>query len=348
MSGGLGSRFWPKSRKSMPKQFLKIVGDKTMIECTIDRIKGIIDDDKIYVVTNKMYAPIIKNILKMDDKHIFMEPLNKETATCIGLAAVKLLKKDFDATMVVLPSDHYIEGHENFEKTINRGIQSAAEGDFLVTLGINPTRPESGYGYIEKGDEIEKGFFKVKRFVEKPNVDVAKSFIEKGSYLWNSGMFIWRADRLLREIKKYIPELYRSLMKIYEFVDTPYEETVIKEEYEKIDGISIDFGVMQRTHRAAVIETNFVWDDIGSFNAFDRFIERDKDGNIINNCNAGLLDVKDTMILGNSRMIAAIGIKDMIIVDTEDVVLICPRERCQDVKELVKKLSSDNSLERFV
>lgn len=161
-------------------------------------------------------------------------------------------------------------------------------------------------------------------------------------------MFIWRADRLLREIKKYIPELYRSLMKIYEFVDTPYEETVIKEEYEKIDGISIDFGVMQRTHRAAVIETNFVWDDIGSFNAFDRFIERDKDGNIINNCNAGLLDVKDTMILGNSRMIAAIGIKDMIIVDTEDVVLICPRERCQDVKELVKKLSSDNSLERFV
>ena len=348
MSGGLGSRFWPKSRKNMPKQFLKTVGEKTMIECTIDRINGIIDNDKIYVVTNKIYTPIIKNILKIDDKHIFMEPLNKETATCIGLAAVKLLKKDFDATMVVLPSDHYIDGHENFEKMLVKGIQCAAEGDFLVTMGINPTRPESGYGYIEKGDEIEKGFFRVKRFVEKPNADVAKSFIEKGSYLWNSGMFIWRADRLLKEIKKYIPELYKSLMRIYEFIDTPSEENVIKEEYEKIDGISIDFGVMQRTHRAAVLETSFVWDDIGSFTAFERFMSKDNDGNIVNNCDTGFFDVKDTMVLGNGRMVAAIGIKNMIIVDTEDVVLICPRERCQEVKELVKKLSSDNSMERFI
>lgn len=201
MSGGLGSRFWPKSRKSLPKQFLKTVGDKTMIECTIDRISNIIPRERTYVVTNKTYVPIIKDLLKISDDNIFKEPLNRETASCIGLAAVKLLKKDFEAVMVVLPSDHVIIGQENFEATLQIGIDAAIENDYLVTMGIKPTRPESGYGYAEMGAEIEKGMYRIKRFVEKPNIDVAKSFIEKGSYLWNSGMFIWRADTLYAKLQ---------------------------------------------------------------------------------------------------------------------------------------------------
>lgn len=348
MSGGLGSRFWPKSRRNLPKQFLRTVEDKTMIECTVDRIKNIIPEDRINVVTNKTYVPIIKKLLKIPDENIFMEPRNKETASCIGLAAVKLLKKDFDAVMVVLPSDHVIQGQESFESTLNASIKLASEGDYLVTMGISPTRPESGYGYIEKGDEISRGVSKVKRFIEKPNVDVARSFLEKGSYLWNSGMFVWKADRLLKEIKRYLPDLYKSLMRIYEFIGTPFEEQIIDEEYMKIDGISIDFGVMQRTHRAAVMDTSFVWDDIGSFTAMERFLHPDSSGNILSCVQHSLLDVKNTTILGERRLIAAIGLEDMLVVDTEDVVLICPKNRCQDIKELVKSMSKQDEFERFM
>jgi len=348
MSGGLGSRFWPKSRRSLPKQFLKTVGDKTMVECTVDRIKNIIPEDRINVVTNNSYVPIIQKLLNIPDENIFMEPQNKETASCIGLAAVKLLKRDFDAVMVVLPSDHVIGGQESFESTLKSAIKLASEGDYLVTMGITPTRPESGYGYIEKGEEISSGIFKVKRFVEKPNADVARSFLEKGSYLWNSGMFVWRAERLLKEIKKYLPDLFKSLMRIYEYIGTPLEEQIINEEYMKIDGISIDFGVMQRTHRAAVIDTNFVWDDIGSFTAMERFMHPDESGNILVGAEHSLLDVRNTTILGDRRLIAAIGLEDMLIVDTEDVVLICPKSRCQDIKELVKNMSKQDEFERFM
>jgi mannose-1-phosphate guanylyltransferase len=348
MSGGLGSRFWPKSRKSLPKQFLKTVGDKTMIECTVDRVLEVIPKDKVCVVTNKNYVPIIQELLSIKDGNIFKEPSNKETASCIGLAAVKLLKRDFDAVMVVLPSDHVIIGQEEFQNTLRAAIDIASDGYYLVTMGINPSRPESGYGYIEKGEEQEKGVYKVKRFVEKPNVDVAKSFIEKGNYLWNSGMFIWRADRLLKEIKKYLPDLYKNLMRIYEYLGTPQEQEVINEEYYKIDGISIDFGVMQRTHRAVVLDTNFVWDDIGSFTSLERFLNKDENNNIVPSGDASLLDVSSTTILGDKRLIAAVGIKDMLIVDTEDVVLVCPKDRCQDIKELVKRMSNQDVFERFM
>jgi mannose-1-phosphate guanylyltransferase len=348
MSGGLGSRFWPKSRKSLPKQFLKTVGDKTMIECTVDRVLDIIPKDNVCVVTNKNYVSIIQKLLSIKDENIFKEPANKETASCIGLAAVKLLKKDFDAVMVVLPSDHVIIGQEEFQNTLKTAIDIASDGEYLVTMGINPSRPESGYGYIEKGEEQEKGVYKVKRFVEKPNVDVAKSFIEKGNYLWNSGMFIWRADRLLKEIKKYLPDLYKNLMRIYEYLGTPQEQEVINEEYFKIDGISIDFGVMQRTHRAVVLDTNFVWDDIGSFTSLERFLNKDENNNIVPSGEASLLEVSNTTILGDKRLIAAVGIKDMLIVDTEDVVLVCPKDRCQDIKELVKRMSNQDVFERFM
>lgn len=348
MSGGLGSRFWPKSRKSLPKQFLKTVGDKTMIECTIDRMLNIVSMDKTCIVTNKTYVPIIQNMLDIKEENIFKEPANKETASCIGLAAVKLLKRDFDAIMVVLPSDHVIIGQENFEDTLKAAIDIAGDGDYLVTMGINPTRPESGYGYIERGEELQKGAYKVKRFVEKPNVDVAKSFLEKGNYFWNSGMFVWRADRLLREIKKYLPDLYKSLIRIYEALGTDDEERVVNEEYGNIDGISIDFGVMQRTHRAVVLETSFLWDDIGSFTSMERFLSPDENNNVISAKEVSLLDVSNTTILGEKRLVAGIGLKDMLIVDTNDVLLVCPKDRCQDIKELVKRMSKQDEFERFM
>jgi mannose-1-phosphate guanylyltransferase len=348
MSGGLGSRFWPKSRKSLPKQFLKTVGEKTMIECTVDRITNIIPKERVCVVTNKTYVSIITDLLHIENDNIFKEPLNKETASCIGLAAIKLLKRDIEAVMVVLPSDHVIMDQEEFERTLRMAIEVARDKDYLVTMGIKPTRPESGYGYIEKGDEVDKGLNKVKRFVEKPNIDVAKSLIEKGNYYWNSGMFVWRADRLIREIKRYLPELYGNLMRIYEFIGTPDEERIIAEEYAKIDGISIDFGIMQRTNRAAVLDTNFVWDDIGSFTSMERFMNKDDNNNVVSNCEASFYDVQGTTVLGDKRLVAAIGLKDMLIVDTKDVVLVCPKDRCQDIKELVKRMSNQDEFEKFI
>lgn len=348
MSGGLGSRFWPKSRKHLPKQFLKTVGDKTMIECTVDRVSAVIEKENIHIVTNQNYVPIIKSLLDIDDKNIFREPCNKETASCIGLAAIKLLKQDFEAVMVVLPSDHVIIGQEEFENTLKQGISIARDGDYLVTMGISPTRPEAGYGYIEKGIEVNSGTYKVKRFVEKPNVEVAKSFIEKGSYLWNSGMFVWRADRLLREIKKYLPDHYKSLMRIYKYIGTDREEEIIHEEYNKIDGISIDFGIMQRTHKGVVLETSFEWDDIGNFTSLERFLERDENDNVISAKDVSFLDVKNTTVLGDKRLIAGVGLENILIVDTEDVVLVCNKERCQDIKQLVKNISLVDEYERFI
>lgn len=217
LSGGLGLRFWPKSRKNLPKQFLKVLGEKTMIENTVERITNIIPNDRICIVTNNIYVEKINEILKIKSSNIFKEPLNKETASCIGLAAIKLLKRDFEATMVVLPSDHVIEGQEEFERAIIKAIDVAQDGDYLVTFGINPTRPESGYGYIEVGDTIEDGVYKVKRFIEKPNVDVAASFIEKGNFLWNSGMFVWRADPRLTKVrlKRYLFIYFSIMVKLY-------------------------------------------------------------------------------------------------------------------------------------
>lgn len=348
MSGGLGSRFWPKSRKHLPKQFLKTVGEKTMIENTVDRISSVIDKENVHIVTNQNYVPIIKSLLDIDDKNIFREPCNKETASCIGLAAIKLLKKDFEAVMVVLPSDHVIIGQNEFENTLKHGISTARDGDYLVTMGISPTRPEAGYGYIEKGNEISPGTYKVKRFVEKPNIEVAKSFIEKGSYLWNSGIFIWRADRLLREIKKYLPDHYKSLMRIYKYLETDREEEIVQEEYSKIDAISIDFGIMQRTHKGVVLETSFEWDDIGNFTSLERFLEKDENENVISAKDTSFLDVKNTTVLGDKRLIAGVGLENILIVDTEDVVLVCNKERCQDIKELVKNISLVNEYERFI
>lgn len=321
-----------------------------MIETTIDRIARLIPRENICVVTNKAYVELIQKLEGIRGENVFEEPLNRETATCIGLAAVKLLKRDPKALMVALPADHVIIGEDRFEQAVLTGIKMAEEGEYLVTLGIKPERPESGYGYIEKGTELKPGIFSVKRFVEKPNVEVARSFLDKGSYLWNSGMFIWRADRLLREIKKYLPELYGCLMRIYNAVGSVEEESITFREYEKIDGISIDFGVMQRTNKAVVLQTDFVWDDIGSFNSLERFLNRDESGNIISDSCHEFIDVRNSIVVGNGdrKLIAAIGIKDLLIVDTEDVLLVCPRERSQEIKDLVSKLVEEEAKGRFI
>ena len=274
-----------------------------------------------------------------------------ETAACIGYSAVKLLKQDQDAVMIVLPSDHYIQDDGEFMRTIMLGLDIALTKNCLVTMGIKPARPETAYGYIETGkkceDLEETSVYKVKRFTEKPNKEKAQEFIEKGTYLWNSGMFIWKASVLLEQYKKFLPEMYESLMNISEAVDTEHEAEVVEQEYMKIDGISIDYGVLEKSNDVYVMETNFMWDDIGSWTALERYLEQDDNGNSKKGV-VRTLDSRNCILYGDKRLIAAVGVENIIVVETEDVILVCQKERDQDIKQLLKNLAAEADYEVYI
>ncbi len=270
------------------------------------------------------------------------------TATCIGLSAVKLLKQDVNAVMVVLPSDHYIQGEKNYIDTLSQGIDIANKRRCIVTLGIEPSRPETGYGYIEMGERTTGNIptYKIARFTEKPNLEVAKDFILKGTYLWNSGMFIFRADVILREIEKYLPKLHKSLMEIYKGLGEEEEKKIIEEQYELIDGISIDFGVMQRTRKAYVIKCDFNWDDMGSFGALSRLLDTYRNNSISKN--VYIDDCENCSIFGNKNLIIGFGIKDLVVVDAGDVILVMDKNKDQEIKHLLNKLNENQEYNKFL
>jgi len=350
LAGGKGSRLYPLSRAGEPKQFLKLINDKSFLVNTVDRITPIIDKNNIYVVTNMDYKKKVKDeLIGIEESNIFVEPANKETATCIGLSAVKLLKQDADAVMVVLPSDHYIQGEKIYTDTLSQAVEMANRRRCIVTLGIEPTRPETGYGYIEMGERTMGNIptYRIARFTEKPNLEVAKDFLLKGTYLWNSGMFIFRADVILREIEKYLPKLHKPLMEIYKSLGEENEEEVIKEQYELIDGISIDFGVMQKTRKAYVIKCDFGWDDMGSFGALSRLLGTYRNNNNISK-NVYIDECENCSIFGDKNLIIGFGIKDLVVVDAGDVILVMDKNKDQEIKHLLNKLSEDKEYNRFL
>ncbi len=352
MCGGSGSRFWPESRKTYPKQFLKIVGDKTMIQLTVDRISSFIPVENIYMVTSACYVDTIKEqVPQLLDENLVIEPMAKETAACIGYSAVKLLKKDPEAVMIVLPADHYIEDEAKFIDTLKQGLEIAASDNCLVTMGIRPVRPETAYGYIETGKLIDGPFkiptYKIKRFTEKPNREKAQEFIDKGTYLWNSGMFIWKAAVLLKQYERFLPDMYMGLKRMSDNIDSPDEARIVEEEYEKIDGISIDYGILEKTWDVYVMESDFYWDDIGNWTALERYMDKDEHGNSVKG-ECKLLDSHNCIVYGNKRLIAAIGVEDIIIVETDDVVLVCKKDRDQDIKLLTKELQKDDENNKYI
>ena len=348
MAGGKGERFWPKSRIKMPKQFLKLYGDKTMIQQTVDRLKRLMPIENIFVVTNIDYAGLISDqIPELPTENILIEPMGKNTAACIGLAALHTERLDRDSIMVVVPSDHVIKDEETYLGVLKTAIEKAKSGNNLVTIGIKPQHPETGYGYInfkKITNEIinNNPVHKVERFVEKPDYDTAVKYVESGDYLWNSGMFIWKTSTILNAIKEYMPQLYSALNVIKENFDSDEIEKILYEEYSKLESISIDYGIMEKAKNVYVVPGDFGWDDVGSWTSIERLYEKDENGNVIKG-NVVSVDTKKCIITGSDKLIATLGIEDVIIVDTEDALLICSKDKAQNVKEILKELKEKNS-----
>ncbi|WP_434640842.1 mannose-1-phosphate guanylyltransferase [Thermoanaerobacterium thermosaccharolyticum] len=348
MAGGKGERFWPKSRIKMPKQFLKLYGDKTMIQQTVDRLKRLMPIENIFVVTNIDYAGLISDqIPELPTENILIEPMGKNTAACIGLTALHTEKLDRDSIMVVVPSDHVIKDEETYLGVLKTAIEKAKSGNNLVTIGIKPLHPETGYGYInfkKITNEIinNNPVHKVERFEEKPDYDTAVKYVESGDYLWNSGMFIWKTSTILNAIKEHMPQLYSALNVIRENFDSDEIEKILYEEYSKLESISIDYGIMEKAKNVYVVPGDFGWDDVGSWTSIERLYEKDENGNVIKG-NVVSVDTKKCIITGSDKLIATLGIEDVIIVDTEDALLICSKDKAQNVKEVLKELRERKS-----
>jgi mannose-1-phosphate guanylyltransferase len=344
MAGGVGSRFWPQSRERSPKQVLGIVGSGSLISNTVARIQPLVTSDKVLVVTNKLQKDIIqKQVPSVPPQNVLTEPLGRNTAPCIGLAAKWISRYDPNAIMIILPADHIIRDTEKFLHVLQRAAYVAHESEALVTIGIKPTHPETGYGYIQFEESSEMnpyaadGIFRVKTFAEKPNLETAEKFLKSGDFLWNSGMFIWKANVILREIEKYIPELGEQLTKLEHAIGTETYQAALERVYGVIRGISIDYGVMEKASNVFVAKGDFGWSDVGSWDEVVRLTPVDGEGNALR----GTVIVKDShrnYIDAGNKAVATIGIDDIIVVATEDAVLICKKGKSQDVKEVVDYL----------
>lgn len=338
MAGGRGERFWPKSRNNRPKQFLSLTSDgETMIQKTVKRLSPLVSAEDIFIVTNAAYADLVNDQLPdVPRENILCEPCARNTAPCIAFAAAIIQKKYGDAMMLVLPSDHLI-GYENiYIKTLQTAIRTAEEGNNLVTIGITPAYPETGYGYINFGNEAGDAY-EVERFVEKPDLPTAKKYLASGKYLWNSGMFVWKASAIMYNMKQFMPEIHDGAVRIGDSYGTDsYEETLIKE-FTAFTSESVDFGIMEKASDIYTIPGSFGWDDVGSWLAVERINETDDkknyfDGDVI------AVDSERTTVCGGKRLVAAIGTRDIVIVDTDDVLLVCSKNNTQDVKKVIAQL----------
>ncbi|MBA4310878.1 MAG: mannose-1-phosphate guanylyltransferase [Chlorobiaceae bacterium] len=344
MAGGIGSRFWPRSREKSPKQLLKIFNDSTMIQDTVDRLKGLIDDDKIFIITNKLHREEILNQLpNLKAENIIAEPFGRNTAPCIGLAALLTKHQNNEALTVVLPADHIIQEKEIFQNTLLRAAEYANQSKGLVTIGIQPTRPETGYGYIQIEDEVNDNIFKVHTFAEKPNYSTALKFLESGDFFWNSGMFIWRSDVILEEIKKYIPDLYTELIELKSVLFTDKFDKKLLDVYGKIKGISIDYGVMEKSRKVFLTKGAFSWSDVGSWEEVYNLTEKDEDGNsLIGEVYTDMTN--DSYIYSPDKFTAVIGLENVVVINTDDALLVCRRDQSQEVKKVIDyiKLKKQN------
>lgn len=340
MAGGKGTRFWPLSTEEKPKQFLNLIGEETMIQMTVNRIKPIIPIERVFVCTGKMYVEFVKEQLpELPEQNIIVEPEGRNTAPCIALSAFVIKKYYKDANMIVLPSDHLISDEDEFRNVIKSADEFVRENkEAIITLGMEPSRPETGYGYIRYGkDEKEINdhkVIKVDAFVEKPNKEKAEAYIKEGNYLWNGGMFLWSADNILNQIEKYSNDTYKALEDIEIISDEKIQE-LINNNYHKTEAISIDYAVMEKSDSIYVVPSRFGWDDVGSWEALDRYREKDDKGNVLVG-SVKVVDSHGNLVISSSHDIVVEGLKDIYVIENDGKILVGNKSNVANVKELKK------------
>ena len=344
LAGGVGSRFWPKSRANVPKQFLRLVGEKSMIQNTADRLRRFTPDERIFVVTTQSQIQLLQSQLPwLVPENVIVEPFGKNTAPCIALASLYIRRKYPQATCVVCPADHIVSDIDSFGRVIATGIAVVDDNPFaLVTIGIEPNYPATGYGYIQKGDSVadyQDPVYHVRTFAEKPHLEVAQKFLATGEFFWNSGIFLWKVSSILHYIEQFLPDLYDGMMKIDEEIDTLNEKGVTEVVYKQIYSQSIDYGVMEKASHVFMVKGDFGWNDLGSWAEVYKISPHDHSGNVIKG-NVIAKGMRNSLIEGEKRIIAIIGVEDLVVVDTPDALLICKKDQSQEVKWIVEKLKS--------
>ena len=342
MAGGIGSRFWPMSRTAYPKQFLDVLHTgKTLVQWTYERYAKFIPAENIYIVTSEEYVDIVKEqlpLLPLDN--ILAEPSKKNTAPCIAYISFKLAQINPDARFIVAPSDHLILEEDRFQEIALQALDFVEHIKALVTLGVKPTHPNTGYGYIQyEGLEVTKGVFKVKTFTEKPDLEIAKSFIESGDFLWNAGIFAWKASSILAAFEKYQPEMYELFDQEKMHFNTSEEVAAIQRIYPQCTNISIDIAIMEKANNVYVMPSSFGWSDLGTWNSAYENMEKDYLGNAVASDNVIVIDATKCMINSpKDKLVVVQGLDDFIVVDTKDVLLICSKDKEQSIKEYVAEV----------
>jgi mannose-1-phosphate guanylyltransferase len=342
MAGGIGSRFWPMSRTALPKQFLDILGTgKTLIQDTFDRYSKLVPPENIYIITSKEYVQTVKQQLStLPPENILAEPSRKNTATCIAYIAFKLLKKDPEALMMAAPADNYIPDIEAFLQTARKALDFVDSINALVTIGITPSSPNTGYGYIQhESPEVAPGVYEVKTFTEKPNLELAQTFLASGDFLWNAGIFTWKVKNILVAFEKYLPEIFEVFYAEKDRFNTGEETDAIEKIYPQCTSISIDFGIMEKADNVFVLPASFSWSDLGTWNSAWENTAKDYYQNAVAGNNVVVIDAKNCMVhVPNNKLVMLQGLDDHIVVDTKDVLLICKRDKEQEIKDYVAEI----------
>jgi mannose-1-phosphate guanylyltransferase len=341
MAGGVGTRLWPLSRQVRPKQALRLIGDRTMFQHAVDRLAPLFAPDHIMALTSLKHAEALRpQVPELPESNFILEPMGRNTGPAVGLGAIHLQRRDPDAVIATLTADHYIADVERF-RAVLAAAEKVAQTGKIVTLGIKPEFPATGYGYIRQGTSLGRfdGFevFRAEQFAEKPDPATASVFFESGRYSWNSGMFIWRVNRVLAEFQHQRPLIYRRLMTIADALGTSDEARVLTEVWPQIEKISVDYAIMEGARDVAVIPVDIGWSDVGSWATLLDIISGDDQGNVVVGKHLGI-DTTRTLVRSDDRLVVTIGLEDLIVVDTDDALLICPKDRAQDVGAVVNRL----------
>ena len=348
MAGGVGSRFWPASRESMPKQFLDILGiGKSLIRMTYERFNKIVPPERILVVTNKMYANLVaEHIPEIPIENILTEPSRNNTGPCVAYTAFRLQAMDPDAAFVIAPSDHVILKEEAFIENVLTGLEYATSQDAIVTLGIKPTRPDTGYGYIESTSKvIEKGIEKVESFREKPNTEVAQGYVDSGNYYWNAGIFIWSCKTILSSFEKNAPEIHKILSSDLSKYNSAEEQDYIDKVYPTTPNISVDYAILENADNVYTLPVDIGWSDLGTWNALHAYMDKDESGSVVVGDNTMMINSKNCMVRSDAKKLVVVkDMEDYIIIDESDVLLIYPKHQEQEIKAMRKSVEDKSFL----